>query len=112
MKLPPNHSVVVQAKLVGDTKFPPGPMLMEGTNRLKEMGLQLVDEFIQLPDTTTNASTKVLLTNSLGITQRVDEGTEVGVALPAEIVSPVPEPTRVLIPGNEETPTLNPDAVL
>ena len=54
VKLPPNHSVVVEAKLVGDTKFPPGPMLMEGTDRLKEMGLQLVDEFIQLPDITTN----------------------------------------------------------
>ena len=54
MKLPPNHSVVVEAKLVGDSKLPPGPMLMEGTDRLKEMGLQLIDEFIQLPDTTTN----------------------------------------------------------
>ena len=78
----PQCYVMVEAKLLGDTKPPLGPMLMEGTDRLKEMGLQLVDEFIQLPDTTTNTSTKILLTNSSGITQRVDAGTEVGVALP------------------------------
>ena len=99
---------MVEAKLVGDAKFPPSPMLMEGTDRLKEMGLQLVDEFIQLLDTTTNTGTKIVLTNSSGITQRVDEGTEVGVTLPVEVVSPAPKPTRMLIPGNEEAPTLNP----
>ena len=73
VKIPPNHSVVIKAKL---------------------MGLQLVDEFIQLSDTTTNTSAKVLLTNSSGIT-RVDEGTKVGVALPVEVVPPAPEPTQV-----------------
>ena len=42
---------------------------------------------IQLPDTT-NTSTKVLLTDSLEVTQLVNEGTEVGVTLPVEIVPP------------------------
>ena len=40
---------MVEAQLVGDSKFPQGPMLLEATDRLRdEMGLQLVDEFIQL----------------------------------------------------------------
>ena len=53
---------------MGDTKLSQGPVLLEATDRLKnEMGLQLVDEFIQLTDD--NAFAKVLLTNSSGITQ-------------------------------------------
>ena len=40
VKLPPNHSVVVEARLVGDTKLPHGPMLLEAAGRLmKEMEL-------------------------------------------------------------------------
>ena len=32
--------------------------------------------------------------------------------LPVEVVPPALEPTRLLIPGNEEAPTWNPDTVL
>ena len=106
-----NHSVMVEAQLVGDSKFPQVPMLLEATDRLKdEMGLQLVDEFIELTDD--NASAKVLLTNSSGITQQVEEGTEIGVALPVKVVDPPPQPKQVLFPGNVEPLTWNPDEVL
>ena len=85
IKLPQNQSVMVEARLVGDTKLSQGPVLLEATDRRKnEMGLQLVDEFIQLTDE---------LTNSSGITQRVGEGTEIGIALPVEVVEPPPQPT-------------------
>ena len=46
-KLPPNHSAVVEARLVGDTEFSQGPLLLEGIDGPRnEMGLQLVDEFV------------------------------------------------------------------
>ena len=110
-KLPPNHSAVVEAQLVGDTKFSQGPLLLEGIDGPRnEMGLQLVDEFVQLSDDNTNV--KVLLINSSGITQRVEKDTEIGVALPVEVVDPPSEPERVLISGNGEPPSLNPDETL
>ena len=40
------------------------------------------------------------------------EGTEIGIALPVEVVEPPPLPTRVLIPGTVEPSTWNPDEVL
>ena len=111
VKLPPNHSVVVEARLVGDAKLHEGPMLLEATHRLRnEMGLQLVDEFIQVTDT--DASTKVLLTNSSGITQHVEMGTEIGIALPVDVIEPPPHPAQVLIPKSTDLPTLDPDEVL
>ena len=73
------------------------------------MGLQLVDEFIQVTDT--DASTKVLLTNSSGITQHVEMGTEIGVAL-HDVIDPPPHPAQVLIPESTDLPTLDPDEVL
>ena len=42
----------------------------------------------------------------------MEECTEIRVALPVEVVDPSPQPTRVLIPGNVEPPTWNPDEVL
>ena len=108
VRVPPNRSVLVEAQLVGDTQISRGPLLLEPTKN--EMGLRLVDEYICQSDT--NDTAKVLLTNSLGITQHVREGTEIGVALPVEVVEAPPPPTHVLIPERMEQPTWNPDEAL
>ena len=51
VKLPPNHSVMVETRLVGESRSPHGPMLLEADNKLGDVkGLQLVDELIQFPD--------------------------------------------------------------
>ena len=86
-------------------------MLLETATKLREeVGLHLVDEFVELTDS--NLTAKVLLTNPSGITRRVEQGTEIGVGSPIEVVEPPPQPTRVLIPGNVELPTWNPDELL
>ena len=36
VKLPPNHSVMVETRLVGETRSPHGPMLLEADNRLRD----------------------------------------------------------------------------
>ena len=57
--------------------------------------MQLTDELIHLSKDDVTA--KVFLTNSLGITQRI-EGVEVGVVVPIELVDPPPHSTHVLVP--------------
>ena len=42
----------------------------------------------------------------------MEKDTEIGVALPGEVVDPSSEPERVLISGNGEPPSLNPDETL
>lgn len=58
--------------------------------------MQLTDELIHLSKDDVTA--KVFLTNSLGITQRIEEGVEVGVVVPIELVDPPPHSTHVLVP--------------
>ena len=82
-------------------------MLLEAVDRLKdEMGLQLVDEFVQLTDDNTNA--KVLLTNSSGITQQVEEGTKIRVILPVAVHQEIAKQLKDMQEGSVLQPSSSP----
>ena len=88
-KLAPSQSALVPVKLdpcvIGDHA-----LLVEGEHLLKESGLVLEDAVIDAPE---DGTACVVITNMTGLTQRVSEGTTLGEAQAAEVVTADPQPT-------------------
>ena len=88
-KLAPSQSALVPVKLdpcvIGDHA-----LLVEGEHLLKESGLVLEDAVIDTPG---DGTACVVITNMTGLTQRVSEGTTLGEAQAAEVVTADPQPT-------------------
>ena len=105
VKLKPEESVWVEVKLVGDGVGGEGPLLGDGVNRdevASEMPTQLMllesdrpqqmGVGAQIPGTLVQPSVdgfaKVLLTNCHSLTHRIKGGTDIGYAVPVEVVEP------------------------
>ena len=93
LKLPPSQSALVPVKLESCTAVTDEMLLIEGQHLLKETGLVLEDAIV---DTPRDGITQLVIVNMSGLTQRVPEGTIVGEAQAAEVVTP--EPRKATIP--------------
>ena len=85
VRLTPNDYVTAQAQFDGDVGTKTQAFLAEGDKVLMEKkGLQMVD--VVLPPSKYGI-VQVSLVNHLGITQKLDKGTEVGRAQPVEVIN-------------------------
>ena len=85
LKLPPSQCALVQVKLESPTTVRDQMLLIEGEHLLGDTGLILESAVV---DTSRKGTTHLVITNMSGLTQRISEGTIVGEAQAAEVITP------------------------
>lgn len=86
VRLPPNEAVAAEVQLEGTEENYRGPWLLQSNDTVVEdIGVCVIDSLVT---PTADATTKVVLTNHLGISQKAEAGMIVGNALPAELIEP------------------------
>ena len=86
VRLPPNEAVAAEVQLEGIEENYRGPWLLQSNDTVVEdLGVCVIDCLVT---PTADPTTKVVLTNRLGISQKAEAGMIVGNALPAELIEP------------------------
>ena len=85
LKLPPSQCALVPVKLESQTTVKDHMLLIEGEHLLGDTGLILESAVV---DTSRKGTTHLVITNMSGLTQRISEGTIVGEAQAAEVITP------------------------
>ena len=93
LKLRPSQSALVPVQLDPGSTGEDEVLLIEGGQLLGEVGLVLEDAMV---NATQDGTAQLVITNMSGLTQRVPEGTVVGEAQIAEVVTPEPRSTDAL----------------
>ena len=93
LKLRPSQSALVPVQLDPGSTGEDEVLLIEGEQLLGEVGLVLEDAVV---NATQDGTAQLVITNMSGLTQRVPEGTVVGEAQIAEVVTPEPRSTDAL----------------
>ena len=85
LKLPPSQCALVPVKLESPTTVKDQMLLIEGEHLLGDTGLILESAVV---DTSRKGTTHLVITNMSDLTQRISEGTIVGEAQAAEVITP------------------------